>query len=90
MDIGQTNKQIDSTFYKRLVKCILKICSAASKGAHVHVHSIHFVFVGGIPIRVYKPRSSRPDPAILVYFHGGGQVLGNVPMYDTCCKMLAE
>ena len=88
MNIGQTDKQIDSTSYKHLDKCILKISSTASKGAHVH--SIHSAFVGGIPIRVYKPRSSRSDPAILVYFHGGGQVLGNVPMYDTCCKMLAE
>jgi acetyl esterase len=42
-----------------------------------------------IPIRIYTPKGSRPFP-ILVYFHGGGWVLGNLEEADTTCRALAN
>jgi acetyl esterase len=44
--------------------------------------------VAGIPVRVYWPNSVKPLP-ILVYFHGGGWVLGDIEGYDPACRALA-
>ena len=43
---------------------------------------------GEIPIRVYAPESRVPQP-ILVYFHGGGFVIGNLASHDPLCRLLA-
>jgi acetyl esterase len=41
-----------------------------------------------IPARIYRPtREPRP---IVVYFHGGGWVRGDVETYDQPCRLLAE
>ena len=40
-----------------------------------------------IPIRVYKPVPSGTLPA-LVYFHGGGWVLGGLDSHDRECRAL--
>ena len=44
---------------------------------------------GGIPIRVYTP-AGVPPFGVLVYFHGGGWVLGNIAMTDQPCRLLAN
>lgn len=44
---------------------------------------------GKIPIRVYTP--SVPDvPGFILYFHGGGWVLGNLDQADYPCRLLAN
>ena len=44
---------------------------------------------GPIPARFYRPdRSAAPAP-LLVYFHGGGFMLGTLALYDTACRRLA-
>ncbi len=45
--------------------------------------------LGAVPIRVYTPvRESRPLP-VLVYYHGGGWVLGGFETHDTTLRNLA-
>src|ERR1700693_2896997 len=44
---------------------------------------------GAIPIRVYSPKAQSPLPA-LVYFHGGGWVLGDLESHDHVCRALAN
>ncbi len=44
---------------------------------------------GDIPIRTYTPEGKGPFGA-LVYYHGGGWVLGNIAMTDLPCRMLAR
>jgi acetyl esterase len=44
---------------------------------------------GPIPIRVYRPQSAQPLPA-LVYFFGGGWVLGSLDTGDGVCRRLAN
>jgi acetyl esterase len=49
---------------------------------------------GGIALRLYRPlRSSRPASAalpVLIYFHGGGWVIGDLDTHDTLCRELAN
>jgi acetyl esterase len=44
---------------------------------------------GEIPIRVYWPSQNAPLPA-LVYYHGGGFVIGDPSISDSACRMLAN
>jgi len=45
---------------------------------------------GSIGGRLYQSESSDPSPRpLLVYFHGGGWVLGSLEGYDTLCRHLA-
>ncbi len=43
---------------------------------------------GDIPIRVYRPHQE--TGAVLVYFHGGGWVLGNLDTHNGQCRNLAH
>lgn len=46
--------------------------------------------LGGVPSRVYRPRGAgRPAPAV-VYFHGGGWVLGGLATHDVLCAELSH
>ncbi len=42
---------------------------------------------GQIPVRVYTPPGAGPFP-VLVYFHGGGWVVGTLDMSDGTCRHL--
>jgi acetyl esterase len=42
-----------------------------------------------IPIRIYTPPAV-PPLGVLVYFHGGGWVIGNIAMTDQPCRLLAN
>jgi acetyl esterase len=47
---------------------------------------------GDIPARLYRPQGSTPDQVlpVLVYFHGGGWVIGNLESHDGACRSLAN
>ncbi|MGG4454409.1 alpha/beta hydrolase [Brevibacillus porteri] len=42
-----------------------------------------------IPIRIYTPEGHAPFPA-LVYYHGGGFVIGNLETVDSVCRNIAN
>lgn len=44
---------------------------------------------GNIPVRIYTPHASAPLP-VLVYFHGGGWVLGDLDVVHGPCTVLAN
>jgi acetyl esterase len=62
-------------------------------GANEPVHQVRDLRIPGpggeIPIRIYAPDISKPAPA-LVYFHGGGWVLGDLDSHDHVCRSLAN
>ncbi len=45
---------------------------------------------GPIPLRLYRPSASGPTPPVLVYFHGGGWVIGDLDTHDVLCRQLAS
>lgn len=44
---------------------------------------------GDIPVRIYKPEGPGPFP-MLVYFHGGGWVIGSIETHDPLCRLLTN
>jgi acetyl esterase len=44
---------------------------------------------GEIPVRVYTPAGEGPLP-VVVYFHGGGWVIGDLEVVDQPCRQLAS
>src|SRR5690606_10103793 len=44
---------------------------------------------GDIPVKVFTPRGDGPFP-LLVYFHGGGWVIGSPNTHRKLCAELAE
>jgi acetyl esterase len=44
---------------------------------------------GEIPVRIFAP-STAPGLPVLVYFHGGGWVLGDLDTHDGTCRTLAK
>jgi acetyl esterase len=48
---------------------------------------------GSIPARIYTPKVTRQADAlapVLVFFHGGGWVIGDLDSHDVVCRKLAE
>lgn len=44
---------------------------------------------GEIPIRIYRPEGNGPFP-VLVFFHGGGWVIGDLDTHEEICRSLAN
>jgi acetyl esterase len=44
---------------------------------------------GQIPVRIYSPAGTAPFP-VLIYFHGGGWVVGDLETVDSVCRSLAK
>tara|TARA_R110000868_G_scaffold56546_3_gene174934 strand:+ start:1729 stop:2715 length:987 start_codon:yes stop_codon:yes gene_type:complete len=46
---------------------------------------------GSIPTRIYSPRDGAPYPRpLLVFFHGGGSIMGSLDSYDALCQDLCN
>ncbi len=47
---------------------------------------------GAIPVRHYRPVGKNPDDQlpVLIYFHGGGWVVGDLESHDSLCRQLAN
>jgi acetyl esterase len=45
---------------------------------------------GAIPVRLYVPRDDGIRRPLVVYYHGGGWVVGDFDTHDTTCRFLAR
>jgi len=69
-----------------------QICAAADRApADVHVadREVPAGPLPAIPLRVYTPKTVGPH-GIVVYYHGGGYMLGDIAAYDNVCRQLCE
>ncbi len=65
------------------------ILGAARPGARISDQAIPGPD-GDIPVRIYRPVKAGPDPRpLIVYFHGGGFVFGDLRMGDWMCSSAA-
>jgi acetyl esterase len=64
---------------------------AAFRGTPVEVAKVEDRKIAGnageIPVRIYVPAGAGPFGA-LIYFHGGGWVVGNIETHDATCRQL--
>jgi acetyl esterase len=44
---------------------------------------------GGVPARLYTPKALKDGSPLLVFYHGGGWVIGSIDTHDTVCRYLA-
>jgi acetyl esterase len=44
---------------------------------------------GDMPVRIYRPEGDAPKPTV-VYYHGGGWVIGGLDTHDGTCRALAN
>jgi acetyl esterase len=44
---------------------------------------------GALPVRVYRPDGDAAKP-LVVFFHGGGWVVGSIATHDSTCRSLAD
>lgn len=61
--------------------------AAALFGEPDPVEAVEDADADGVPVRVYRPAGG--GEAALVYFHGGGWVLGSLASHDALCRTLA-
>jgi acetyl esterase len=45
---------------------------------------------GDVPVRIYTPATGGTPRPLVVYFHGGGFVIGNIDSHDGTCRELAD
>jgi acetyl esterase len=62
---------------------------AGAPVARVEDHAVETASGHQIPVRVYVPDGAR-DQGVLVYFHGGGWVVGDLDTHDHLCRELAN
>ena len=53
------------------------------------MHEVRDLSVGHLAARLYMPSAST-DGRLLVFFHGGGWVVGSVDSHDPVCRVLAD
>jgi acetyl esterase len=53
-------------------------------------HEIREVDAGGVPARLYVPAPGDTRPGLLVWFHGGGWVIGDLESHDNICRSLTN
>ncbi len=45
---------------------------------------------GAIALRLYRPKGAAMPAPVLVYYHGGGWVIGDLDTHDVLCRQLAD
>ncbi|MEL6878839.1 MAG: alpha/beta hydrolase fold domain-containing protein, partial [Pseudomonadota bacterium] len=45
---------------------------------------------GDIPLRLYDPRETREPGPVIVFYHGGGYVIGDLETHHSLCSEIAE
>jgi acetyl esterase len=53
------------------------------------IHEIRDIDADGVPVRLYRP-SAEENLGLLVFFHGGGWVIGSLSSHDAVCRSIAN
>ncbi len=54
------------------------------------MHSVEDRELDGVPVRIYRPVDTNEPMRGLVYFHGGGYVIGSIETHDGTARALAK
>ena len=59
-------------------------------GGQPEVGSVRSLTVAGMPARLYVPTGAPAVGPLLLFFHGGGFIYGDLDSHDAPCRLLAE
>jgi acetyl esterase len=86
----KANRPAYHTISPKEARQLFRDTRAASTPPAPTIGAVRDLSADGVPVRVYRP-AGVPDstrlPA-LVYFHGGGWVIGDLDTHDTLCRQL--
>lgn len=68
-------------------RAMLERVTGMSTADPVDVDEVYEADADGVPARVYEPDDA---PATIVFFHGGGFVVGSIDTHDPLCRLLAD
>jgi acetyl esterase len=87
-DVSQTQTPDAKTVRKAINDACMK--TEGLKDAVSNVEDLVVVAEGrNIPVRLYRPKGDGQFP-LLVFFHGGGWVAGNLETHDNACRYLCN
>jgi acetyl esterase/lipase len=73
------------------VRSLTRKAGAALPDAHVRAHDVVYPGSDGdLPARIYRPEGAEGGLPIVLYFHGGGFVLGDLDSYDAGPRAIAS
>lgn len=84
-----TNAFINIKKYYKVHRKLLNIINPAFKPIYRALDRKIMVLEREIPVRVFRPRKNGL-PKVLIFFHGGGWVTGNIDTYTKTCAHMAE
>lgn len=73
---------------RKSMEGFLELAGPSEAVAHVDNRNVPGP-LGDIPVRIYTPEGEGPFP-ILVYYHGGGWVIGDLEIYDPTCRRITN
>lgn len=90
--IGVPGLVLDEHDLDRSRQAMRDLCvSLGGPPAPVRVDELSIPRPGGlIGARHYRPEHENPAPPLLVFFHGGGYVMGDLDAYDALCRQLCH
>ena len=62
--------------------------ASRQRASSAPIHERRDIDAGGVPARLYRPNDD-PNLPLLVHFHGGGWVIGDLETSDHLCRLLA-
>lgn len=81
------NMREDYEKVRKLQRQLTAPAAAASRAKDYHIPAEHGDHE--IPVRVFHPKEQRRD-TVLLFFHGGGWVIGDVDTYSPTCTRMAD
>ena len=70
----------------KALRLLVNISSTLIGPKALPVKSYNVLIKNGVNIRVYKPCSNKITYPVMVYYHGGGGVIGSIKAYDRVLK----
>jgi acetyl esterase len=72
------------------VRASLRRNAAVVGGGRRAVAELREADAGGVPARLYVAPEAPPQAPLVVYYHGGGHVAGDLDTHDPICRFLAR